>query len=152
MKELHSNVCVICVCVLLALVLYGHVCAVRADGDHMAHDAGLLLARPGAPAVLGRRGDPARHAREGAVPRRVRAPERDRRVRCVEPLCSPQLCPLITSVLLSSSPVVPGMLIVAESVSSLKRTLARILVLIVAVGFGYVKCAHPSLSLQHSTI
>lgn len=33
------------------------------------------------------------------------------------------------------------MLIVAESVSALKRTLARILVLIVAVGFGYVKCA-----------
>jgi hypothetical protein len=35
--------------------------------------------------------------------------------------------------------VLPGMLIVAESVSALKRTLARILVLIVAVGFGYVK-------------
>ena len=39
------------------------------------------------------------------------------------------------------------MLIVAESVSALKRTLARILVLIVAVGFGYVKCAHSCLWL-----
>lgn len=67
---------------LVAPVLHGHVGAVRADGDHVADDAGLLLARPGASAVLDRRGDRARHAREGALPGRVRAPERHGRIRC----------------------------------------------------------------------
>jgi len=47
---------------------------------------------------------------------------------------------------------VPGAVIFGELVSAGKRTLSRILVIIVSVGYGIVKSVHSSVTLLSTTV
>lgn len=120
-------------------VLYGHVHRVRALWGSLALLVRLLLERSVEDPVLDRRRHHTGHAGKGCILLGIPEHPLQRRLWLVDIRGFYVLFAAVSNIHFDHPSTVQGAVIFAELLSALKRSLARILVLIVSLGYGIVR-------------